>query len=92
MINTFATRRAIHFGQETKQEARPASLISLGNVLHQSLQTEDAAKVLEMAVDLDPNESVGFYTLGNVYAVLMQFNKSIDSFDSALRFDGIMKS
>ena len=28
---------------------------------------------------------VGHYTLGNVYAVLMQFNKSIASFDYALR-------
>ena len=28
---------------------------------------------------------VGHYTLGNVYAVLMQFNKSIASFDFALR-------
>lgn len=78
-------RRAIHFGQSTCTAARPVSLISLGNVLHQSLQPEDAAKVLEMAVDHDPTESVGHYTLGNVYAVLMQFNKSIASFDYALR-------
>ena len=92
-------RRAIHFGQGGSREARPVSLISLGNVLHQALQTEDAAKVtsiflviiitapkvLEMAVDSDPTESVGHYTLGNVYAVLMQFNKSIASFDYALK-------
>merc|ERR1719400_2394868 len=79
-------RRAIHFGEEEKsREARPVSLISLANVLHQSLEPEDAAKVLEVAVDHDPTESVGHYTLGNVYAVLMQFNKSIASFDYALR-------
>ena len=40
-----------------------------------------------MAVDHDPTESVGHYTLGNVYAVLMQFNKSIASFDYALRWE-----
>jgi len=79
-------RRAIHFGEEEQsREARPVSLISLANVLHQSLEPEDAAKVLEVAVDHDPTESVGHYTLGNVYAVLMQFNKSIASFDYALR-------
>jgi len=79
-------RRAIHFGEEERsREARPVSLISLANVLHQSLEPEDAAKVLEVAVDHDPTESVGHYTLGNVYAVLMQFNKSIASFDYALR-------
>jgi len=79
-------RRAIYFGEESQsREARPVSLISLANVLHQSLEPEDAAKVLEVAVDHDPTESVGHYTLGNVYAVLMQFNKSIASFDYALR-------
>ena len=38
-----------------------------------------------MAVDFDPLNSVAHYTLGNVYAVLMQYNKSIESFDYALR-------
>ena len=38
-----------------------------------------------MAVDVDPMNSVAHYTLGNVYAVLMQYNKSIESFDYALR-------
>ena len=41
--------------------------------------------ILEMAVDFDPMNSVSHYTLGNVYAVLMQYNKSIESFDYALR-------
>ena len=41
--------------------------------------------ILEMAVDFDPLNSVGHYTLGNVYAVLMQYNKSVESFDYALR-------
>ena len=38
-----------------------------------------------MAVDVDPMNSVAHYTLGNVYAVLTQYNKSIESFDYALR-------
>jgi len=76
-------RRALHFGPTP--EARPVTLVSLGNVLHQSQRPEDAAKVLEMAVDFDPMNSVAHYTLGNVYAVLMQYNKSIESFDYALR-------
>jgi len=75
-------RRALHFGPTT--EARPVSLVSLGNVLHQSQRSEDAAKVLEMAVDFDPLNSAAHYTLGNVYASLMKYNKSIQSFDYAL--------
>ena len=60
------------------------SLVSLGNVLHQSLRSEDAAAVLEMAVNTDPTNVVSHYTLGNVYAVLMQYNKSVESFDRAV--------
>ena len=60
------------------------SLVSLGNVLHQSLRSEDAAAVLEMAVNTDPSNVVSHYTLGNVYAVLMQYNKSVESFDRAV--------
>ena len=41
--------------------------------------------IVEMAVDSDPMNSVAHYTLGNVYAVLTQYNKSIESFDFALR-------
>ena len=36
-----------------------------------------------MTVYLDPMNSVAHHTLGNVYAVLTQYNKSIESFDYA---------
>ena len=35
-------------------------------------------------MNTDPLSVVGHYTLGNVYAVLMQYNKSIDSFHHAV--------
>ena len=38
----------------------------------------------ELAVNTDPLNVVSHYTLGNVYAVLMQYNKSIDSFHQAV--------
>ena len=77
------------------------SLVSLGNVLHQSLRSDDAAAILglcflpaltnlqrhtfaELAVNTDPMNVVSHYTLGNVYAVLMEYNKSIDSFHEAV--------
>lgn len=75
-------RRALHFG--TNREAQSVSLVHLGNVLHQALRSEDAATVLEMAVDNDPMSSVAHYTVGNVYAVLMMYNKSVQSFDHAI--------
>ena len=39
-------RRALHFGPTP--EPRQVTLVSLGNVLHQSQRPEDAAKVLGM--------------------------------------------
>lgn len=35
-------------------------------------------------MNTDPLNVVSHYTLGNVYAVLMQYNKSIDSFHQAV--------
>ena len=58
-------RRALHFG--VNRESQSVSLVHLGNVLHQSLRSEDAATVLEMAVDSDPLSPVAHYTVGNVY-------------------------
>ena len=93
-------RRALHFGKN--RESQSVSLVHLGNVLHQSLRSEDAATVLEMAVDRDPLSPVAHYTVGNVYvsiirgistlntiispvqAVLMMYNKSVESFDHAI--------
>ena len=40
--------------------------------------------IAELAVNTDPLNVVSHYTLGNVYAVLMQYNKSIDSFHQAV--------
>ena len=39
----------------------------------------------EMALEEDPSSAVAHYTLGNVYAVLMQYNKSVQSFDLSLQ-------
>ena len=38
----------------------------------------------EIAVNTQPRDVVGHYTLGNVFAVLMQYNKSIESFNRAV--------
>ena len=78
-------RRAIHFGSRS---TKSISLVSLGNVLHQALKTEEAAQALEAAVEADPSNIVGHYTLGNVFAVLMQYNKSIQHFDMAVSLSG----
>jgi len=75
-------RRALYFG--ATEESQTVSLVNLGNVLHQSLRSEDAAEILELAARRDPKNVVIHYTLGNVFAVLMQYNKSIESFGNAV--------
>jgi len=75
-------RRALFFGNT--EESQTVSLVNLGNVLHQSLRSEDAAEILELAARRDPKNVVIHYTLGNVWAVLMQYNKSINSFSNAV--------
>ena len=40
--------------------------------------------ILELAARRDPKNVVIHYTLGNVWAVLMQYNKSINSFSNAV--------
>ena len=76
-------RRAIHFSSKIKTHS--VSLVNLGNILHQSLKTAEAAVALDIAVKADPDNAVAHYTLANVFAVLMKYNSSIQHFDTALR-------
>lgn len=50
-------------------------LISLGNVLHRSKQSDEASIVIHSAIDVAPDSVIGHYTLGNIYAVFNLANK-----------------
>lgn len=48
---------------------RDIAYVSLGNILHRSKYSHEAAIVLEASIDLSSNLNVNHFTLGNVYAV-----------------------
>ena len=59
-------RRSLHF---CPFEMKHIPLTSLGNILHRSHRSEDAAIVLKNAVDVAPDNPGAHFTLGNIYAV-----------------------
>ncbi|KAG0411227.1 hypothetical protein HPB47_011658 [Ixodes persulcatus] len=75
-------RRALHF---SPREHKDVALISLGNVLHRSHLSEEAAIVVHAAVDTAPDNAICHFTLGNIYAVLADYNKSVVCFENTLK-------
>ncbi|XP_037277301.2 tetratricopeptide repeat protein 17 [Rhipicephalus microplus] len=75
-------RRALHF---SPREHKDVALISLGNVLHRAHLSEEAAIVVHAAVDTAPDNAICHFTLGNIYAVLADYNKSIVCFENTLK-------
>ncbi|XP_054710822.1 tetratricopeptide repeat protein 17-like [Uloborus diversus] len=75
-------RRALHY---SPREHKDIALISLGNILHHSQMSEEAAIVVHAAVDIAPENSICHFTLGNIYAVLGDYNKSAICFENSLK-------
>ncbi|XP_064481070.1 tetratricopeptide repeat protein 17-like isoform X2 [Ornithodoros turicata] len=75
-------RRALHF---SPREHKDVALISLGNILHRSHLSEEAAIVVHAAVDTAPDNAICHFTLGNIYAVLADYNKSVICFENTLK-------
>ncbi|ESN97218.1 hypothetical protein HELRODRAFT_193306 [Helobdella robusta] len=77
-------RRALHLAP---RQFRDIPLLSLANVLHQSHWPRDAAVVLHAALDANNYCGACHFTLGNVYAVLVEFNKSLTCYENAFRIN-----
>jgi len=60
-------------------------LLSLANVFHRSHNGQDALATLDLASKYSPDNPAILFTMGNVYATLMQFNESAKSYSEALR-------
>ena len=50
-------------------------LMNLGNILHRSHYPSEAALVMHAALDHNDTNPVTHFTLGNVYAVLGDYNR-----------------
>ena len=50
-------------------------LLSLANIFHRSQNSHDAIETLELALKYAPDNPAIYFTMGNVYATLLQFNR-----------------
>ncbi|XP_052798048.1 tetratricopeptide repeat protein 17-like isoform X3 [Mya arenaria] len=75
-------RRALHYSPRHQKDV---ALISLANVLHRAQKSNEAAIVVHAALDVSKELNVNHFTLGNIYAVLGEYNKSVICFENTLK-------
>ncbi|XP_047372491.1 tetratricopeptide repeat protein 17 isoform X1 [Sciurus carolinensis] len=73
--------RALHF---SSRQNKDIALVNLANVLHRAHFSADAAVVVHAALD-DSDFFTSYYTLGNIYAMLGEYNHSVLCYDHALQ-------
>ncbi|XP_078670323.1 tetratricopeptide repeat protein 17-like isoform X4 [Branchiostoma floridae x Branchiostoma belcheri] len=86
------TRRALHY---SPREHRDVALLNLANILHRAHYSEEAAVVTHASLDISRDFNVKYFHLGNVYAVLSEYNRSVECFDKTIElqrdFDAAIK-
>ncbi|XP_067656212.1 tetratricopeptide repeat protein 17-like isoform X3 [Haliotis asinina] len=75
-------RRALHYSPRSQKDV---ALISLANVLHRARYSNEAAIIVHAALDVSKELNVNHFTLGNIYAVLGEYNKSVICFENTLK-------
>lgn len=74
-------RRALHFSPRRFVDI---ALVSLANVLHLGKRSQDAAVLMHAALQISPNRENHHFMLGNVFAVLGDYNASKVHYQTAL--------
>ncbi|CAH1785951.1 unnamed protein product [Owenia fusiformis] len=75
-------RRALHYSPSIHKDI---ALISLANVLHRARYSKEAAIVVTAALEISRELNVNHFTLGNIFAVLGEYNKSVACYENTLR-------
>ncbi|XP_072278323.1 tetratricopeptide repeat protein 17 [Pyxicephalus adspersus] len=79
--------RALHFSSRHNKDI---ALLNMANVLHRAHYSADAAILVHAALDVSPgldvstDSLVSHYTLGNIYAMLGEYNHSVLCYDRVL--------
>ncbi|XP_059927187.1 tetratricopeptide repeat protein 17 isoform X1 [Gadus macrocephalus] len=73
--------RALHFSPRTH---RDVALVNMANILHRAHFSADAAVLAHAALDLSSDLFTCHYTLGNIYAMLGEYNHSVLCYEQAL--------
>ncbi|XP_054625675.1 tetratricopeptide repeat protein 17 isoform X1 [Dunckerocampus dactyliophorus] len=74
--------RALHF---SPRQQKDIALVNMANILHRAHFSADAAILAHAALDLTSDLFTGHYTLGNIYAMLGEYNHSVLCYEQALQ-------
>ncbi|KAM8876529.1 tetratricopeptide repeat protein 17 [Synchiropus picturatus] len=74
--------RALHF---SPRQHKDVALINMANILHRAHFSADAAILAHAALDLTADLFTSHYTLGNIYAMLGEYNHSVLCYEQALQ-------
>uniref|UniRef100_A0A3P8UNV2 Tetratricopeptide repeat domain 17 n=1 Tax=Cynoglossus semilaevis TaxID=244447 RepID=A0A3P8UNV2_CYNSE len=74
--------RALHF---SPRQHKDVALVNLANILHRAHFSADAAILAHAALDLTSDLFTSHYTLGNIYAMLGEYNHSVLCYEQALQ-------
>uniref|UniRef100_A0A8C9WMV4 Tetratricopeptide repeat domain 17 n=1 Tax=Scleropages formosus TaxID=113540 RepID=A0A8C9WMV4_SCLFO len=74
--------RALHF---SPRQHKDVALVNMANVLHRAHFSADAAILAHAALDLTADLFTSHYTLGNIYAMLGEYNHSVLCYEQALQ-------
>lgn len=77
-------RRALNY---VPRAFKDIPLLCLGNLLHRSQHTEEAAIVVHAAVDMAPHVPINHYLLGNIYMAMLDFTISLICYKNVLQLD-----
>ncbi|KAK2919910.1 tetratricopeptide repeat protein 17 [Channa argus] len=74
--------RALHF---SPRQHKDVALVNMANILHRAHFSADAAILAHAALDLSSDLFTSHYTLGNIYAMLGEYNHSVLCYEQALQ-------
>ncbi|XP_030056665.1 tetratricopeptide repeat protein 17 isoform X2 [Microcaecilia unicolor] len=74
--------RALHF---SSRQNKDVALVNVANILHRAHFSADAAILAHAALDVTSDFLTNHYTLGNIYAMLGEYNHSVLCYDHALQ-------
>ncbi|XP_057703725.1 tetratricopeptide repeat protein 17 isoform X2 [Corythoichthys intestinalis] len=74
--------RALHF---SPRHHKDVALVNMANILHRAHFSADAAVLAHAALDLPSDLFTSHYTLGNIYAMLGEYNHSVLCYEQALQ-------
>ena len=78
-------RKAVVMGSINAGDGLYSSLVETGNAARASKNFDDAIKLLNEAINFEPNNSLAYNNIGIVYADMEQYEKAIEYYDKALQ-------